>query len=319
MEIFDEIRCACASVAAVAKWVRVSTDGLNDYAAGLPLENSATSEMDWEHHFRGNTAASVAYFITLAAVNFGSGYFPHLAKRPGMTGYYTIATRLRDRFAAEGPIPADALRYMDTVAYMRLFHQSPDNPVIEELMAHFGRALRQLGRLLTNDFQGSFLRLAAAAEGRAAGLVAILARLPYFHDRPIYRGGKIPLFKRAQLAAADLSLALEGRAPGNFGDLDRLTIFADNLVPHVLRLDGVLSYHPQLLARIEAGELIAAGSPEEVELRTCAVHAVELLRATPAARRHGATYQQLDYLLWHRGQRKKYKAVPRHRTRTIFY
>jgi hypothetical protein len=37
------------------------------------------------------------------------------------------------------------------------------------------------------------------------------------------------------------------------------------------------------------------------------------------ARRHGVTSQQLDYILWHRGQQKQYKAVPRHRTRTIFY
>jgi hypothetical protein len=319
VDIFDEIRAACASVAATANWVRVRTDSLNTYAAGLPLQGIATSCMDWEHHYRGTPAETAAYFLTLGALNFGSGYFPHLTKRPGMTGYYTIATRLRDRFAAEGPIAATALCHMDSDACRRLFHQSPNNPVIGELMAHFARALRQLGQLLADDFHGSFRRLAAAAEGRAAGLVAILARMAYFNDCPIYRGRKVPLFKRAQLAAADLSLAMEGRSPGNFDDLDRLTIFADNLVPHVLRLDGVLSYHPRLLARIEASDLIAAGSPEEVELRACAVHAVELLRATPAARRHGATAQQLDYLLWHRGQHQKYKAVPRHRTRTIYY
>jgi hypothetical protein len=161
--------------------------------------------------------------------------------------------------------------------------------------------------------------MAAAAEGRAARLVEILTRIPYFDDRHLYRGRSVALYKRAQLAAADLGLALGGRAPGNFSDLDRLTLFADNLVPHVLRLDGILAYAPELLARIEAGALIAAGSPEEVELRACAVHAVELLRATPAARRCGVTAQQLDYLLWHRGQQKRYKAVARHRTRTIFY
>jgi hypothetical protein len=319
VEIFDEIRSACASVAAVANWVKVRTDGLAAYAADLPLEGIATTRMDWDHHYRGTSAETVAYFLTLATVNFGSGYFPHLSKSPGMTGYYTIATRLRDRFADEGPITATALCHMDTDSCRRLFRQSADNPVIGELMGHFSRALRQLGQLLADDFHGSFRRLAAAAEGRAAGLVAILARMAYFNDCPIYRGRKVPLFKRAQLAAADLSLALEGRAPGNFRDLDRLTIFADNLVPHVLRQDGILCYHPRLLARIEAGERIAAGSPEEVELRACAVHAVELLRATPAARRYGATAQQLDYLLWHRGQHKKYKAAPRHRTRTIYY
>jgi hypothetical protein len=319
MQIFNEIRSACAAVAADARWVRVCTEGLNAYAAGLPLENIATTAMDWKHHYRGDTAATTAYFLTLAAVNFGSGYFPQLAKRPGMTGYYTIATRLRDRFAAEGPISAESLCHIDTDACMHLFHQPPGNPIIEELMTHFRRALQQLGQLLADDFQGSFLRLAAAAEGKAARLVAILTRMPCFDDRQPYRGRRVSLFKRAQLAAADLNLALEGRAPGNFGDLDRLTIFADNLVPHVLRLDGILECRPELVARIQAGDLITAGSPEEVELRACAVHAVELLLATPAARSRGVTAQQLDYLLWHRGQQKQYKAVPRHRTRTIYY
>jgi hypothetical protein len=85
-------------------------------------------------------------------------------------------------------------------------------------------------------------------------------------------------------------------------------------VPHVLRLDGVLEYDPGLVARIEREELIPAGSPEEVEIRACAVHAVELLSAIC----HRPP-MQLDYLLWNRGQQPEYKAVPRHRTRGVFY
>ena len=37
-------------------------------------------------------------------------------------------------------------------------------------------------------------------------------------------------------------------APDTFDDLRRLTMFADNLVPHVLRIEGVLHYSPDLLA-----------------------------------------------------------------------
>ena len=53
--------------------------------------------------------------------------------------------------------------------------------------------------------------------------------MPFFDDRGFY--------KRAQIAANDLHLA----GVVDFADIDRLTIFADNLVPHVLRLDGVLA------------------------------------------------------------------------------
>ncbi len=125
-----------------------------------------------------------------------------------------------------------------------------------------------------------------------------------------------PLLKRAQIAAADLHRA----GVVQFGDLERLTIFADNLVPHVLRLDGILWFDPDLVARIERGDLIEHGSAEEVEIRACAVHAVELLTAA-AADSSGArpSAAQIDEILWNRGQAPSYKAVPRHRSRTTAY
>lgn len=43
----------------------------------------------------------------------------------------------------------------------------------------------------------------------------------------------------------------------------------------VLRIEGVFSYAPGLAARIDPGELLEPGSPEEVEIRACAISAVE--------------------------------------------
>ena len=65
-------------------------------------------------------------------------------------------------------------------------------------------------------------------------------------------------------------------------------MFADNLVPHVLRLDGILRFDPELVARIDREELIEHGSAEEVEIRACAVHAVELLVAAVRRARDSA-------------------------------
>jgi hypothetical protein len=106
-------------------------------------------------------------------------------------------------------------------------------------------------------------------------------------------------------------LALAGLA--EFGDLDSLTIFADNLVPHVLRVDGVLRYDPALAARIDAGELLPQGEAER-EIRGCAVHACELL-----SERTGIPARVLDVRLWNRGQAPEYKAIPRHRTHSVYY
>jgi Potential Queuosine, Q, salvage protein family len=77
----------------------------------------------------------------------------------------------------------------------------------------------------------------------------------------------------------------------------------------------VLEFDKGLVTRIDRGELIEHDSPEEVEIRACALHAVELLVAE-----HGATTATaLDNALWHRGGEPRYKAQPRHRARTTAY
>jgi len=81
----------------------------------------------------------------------------------------------------------------------------------------------------------------------------------------------------------------------------------------------VLRYDADLAATIDAGELLRAGSAAEVEIRAAGVHAVELLCAELAADGHPTTPQELDYVLWFRGGAPTYKAVPRHRARSVFY
>jgi hypothetical protein len=120
--------------------------------------------------------------------------------------------------------------------------------------------------------------------GTAEGLATALTEMPFFRDPGFY--------KRAQITANDLALA----GVVDFPDVDRLTIFADNLVPHVLRHDGVLVYDDELAARIAAGEELPHGSRMEVELRACALHACEALAA-----RAGVPPRTLDNWLWNRG------------------
>jgi hypothetical protein len=269
------------------------------------MQDLQSPELDPGTHYLGEADATLAYVVTLDAINFGSGYFPHLRKRPGMSGYFTVARALKDRFAASGPLRARDLRRLSPEACARIFGQAPvGDPVAGELMALFARALNDLGEYLVRRFDGSFPALVQAAERSAERLVGVLAEMPFYRD--------VGFYKRAQLTAADLSLARVAQ----FRDLDRLTIFADNLVPHVLRVDGVLRYDRALLERINREELIPSGSREEVEIRGCALHAVEGIRA---ALDHRVTSAQLDYLLWNRGQQPAYKALPRHRTRSVFY
>ncbi len=74
----DAVRAACAAVAAAATLVRIDTAGIADYAAALPLDTLPAATFDPRYHFRGDPGDTVAYVLTLDAINFGSGYFPRL-------------------------------------------------------------------------------------------------------------------------------------------------------------------------------------------------------------------------------------------------
>jgi hypothetical protein len=306
MGVTDDIRSACAAVAERARFVRIDRDAIERYASSLPLERAVAPTLDRATHYVADDAGTLAYFVTLDAINFGSGYFPHLAKRPGMSGYFTVASSLKDEFERNGPMSAARLAGITAGVCAAIFGQATDNVPAMELMGLFAQALGDLGRLLMAKYDGRFEQLVGAASGSAERLVDVLAEMPFF--------------KRAQLTAADLSLALGAKGLGSFRDLDRLTIFADNLVPHVLRIDGVLAYDPELAARIDREELITPGSPEEVEIRAAAVYAVELMRAALARGGREVTPMGLDYVLWNRGQERHYKTIkPRHRARTVYY
>lgn len=317
--IFDQIRETCEKVTNRASHVRINYDQIPSYASSLPLEKAVKPQLDPACHYLGRQKDTLSFLLILDTINFGSGYFPHLRKRPGMSGYFTTASSLNDFFKKHGPLSAEQLAAITVDQCTQIFDQDPANKTIRELMQHFTTALNDLGRYLLNLFNGSFTGLVEAAESSAGRLVQLLKKIPYFNDVEPYDRLEVPFFKRAQIFAADLSIAFQGQAWGHFGDMDQLTIFADNLVPHVLRMDGILRYEASLISRIEAATLIPAGSAEEIEIRACAVHAVELIKKSIADTGQHVTSSQLDYCLWNRGQLPNYKAVPRHRTRTVYY
>jgi hypothetical protein len=318
VSLFSAVRSACARVAERARFVRVEAAGLLRWVESNRDLPQLASTPDPAHQHFADPAATLAYVVTLDAINFGSGWFPELRKRPGLSGYFMVATCLREEFARVGPFGPPELSSIDADRCAEIFEQR-GNAAVRELMELFARAMRDLGDWLSARHGGSYARAVAAAECSAERLAESLAEMPLYRDVARYASFEVPFYKRAQLTAADLASAFGGRGGGEFHDLGQLTIFADNLVPHVLRCEGVLAYDAGLSARIDRGELLPAGSPEEVEIRAVALHAVEL--AVRALREHGVdvSAQRLDYLLWNRGQRPEIKAHPRHRTRCPYY
>lgn len=316
--MLERIRDACARVAARARYVRVASD-VEDYLATFDRSTLSRPRYDTDHHFRGDPEATVAFVLVCDAVNFGSGYFPTLQLPPGTTGYTAVAGALTRWFDEAGPPLPEALVGLDAVTVAELLGQDLEHPLRSELMHLYAAALAELGAYVTARFAGRFEDVVVAASHSAERLAALLTEMPFFRDVWRYEGLEVPLYKRAQITASDLALALDDRGYGAFTDLDSLTIFADNVVPHVLRADGVLEYAPGLARRIDAGERLEPGSPEEIEVRAVAVHAVE--RLAGAARRRGwaVCAREFDVALWQRGQEPPYRDRPAHLTLTTAY
>jgi len=317
--LLQQVRGTCKEVVKRARYVHIDTDRIQAYAASLPVEYARSPKLDPQYHYSGYQDDVVAYILTLDAVNFGSGYFPYIRKRVGLSGYFTIALALKERFETKGPFTAHELTCLSAQDCAGLFGQDLDDGPRRELMGLFASALNDLGRYLLDRFAGQFVKLVKAAGSTAESLVGILAEMRHFQDIALYDGFDVLFYKRAQITVADLSMAFEGEGPGLFHDLGDLTIFADNAVPHVLRVDGIIHYEDSLASRIDTGELIPAGSAEEVEIRAAAVHAAELIVEKLGSMGQDLMSMNLDYLLWNRAQQPQYKMRPPHRTRTVFY
>jgi putative queuosine salvage protein len=287
MSLPEQVRRNCAEIARTARSVRID---LNAATA-----TSGVAGLNAEQHFLEGSPEQVArYVLVLDTINFGSGWFPTLRRgsTDAMTERLTAFVRGRGGASWWGP-ELEAVSAAELAAVL-------DEDAGHPLMVLFAEGLTQLGA-----FAGGrdALELIAAADGSAARFAAQLAEGMAFFDDPGF-------FKRAQITANDLVLA----GVATFEDVDELTVFADNYLPHVLRLDGVLVLDEGLAARIDRGELLEPGSAEERELRACAVCACETL-----AQRLGVPPRLLDNWLWNRGCEPAYLARPAHLTRTVFY
>src|SRR5690348_7883263 len=224
--LLDGVRRDCAAIAASARWVRIDADA--------HVAPGGLAGLDEALHFLDAEPEEVArYVLVLDATNFGSGWFHTLRVPAGESATTALTRRLTDHARERGGTwTAGELRRIGAGDVGRVLGQDPDHPLI----ALYADALNQLGAWLGDC---DAMEAIAAADGSAERLVGLLASgMPFFDDAGFY--------KRAQIAVNDLALA----GVATFADLDRLTAFADNLVPHVLRAEGMLVYAPALAARV---------------------------------------------------------------------
>lgn len=308
MNLVGRVRRHCQDISSDLRHLTINYETIASYSQdlnwpGLPVNSTASSAAP--DVGTSATAPDIEQqrllVLALDAINFGSGWHDVIAKRPGLSGARSMAAALTTFAHNSGGLTPQTLAKLDVGRCVEIFGQDPGNTETNQLMVHFANALNQLGKFI--KLHGSTGMLIESAERSAVRFAEILSTMNMFND--------VGYYKRAQIAAADLAR----NSLAAFDDLADLTAFADNLVPHVLAVDGVLTLDVSLRNQIARAELLQPQGRAEAELRAAAVHVVDLI----SDQRPDLRAIDVDQLLWERGGQALYKAQPRPRCRNIYY
>ncbi|KAL9229829.1 hypothetical protein vseg_005255 [Gypsophila vaccaria] len=267
-------------------------------------------EWDFEgiHYFDGGSL-SVQYLFVLDSLNFC--FWPDED-----LNYDHLALGLKRALEHDkSALDADRLQKYTGLELQAMVKWPRPLPLADERI----RLLHEVGRVLERNFEGKASNLVKSCGKSAANLVDLVtSHFPGFRDHTVYKGRQIFLYKRAQIFVADLWGAFKGRGFGEFNDISSITIFADYIVPAVLRHLGVLNYSSSLAKIVESNKEIGSGTEEEVELRACTIHAVEKLRDLFRLKSGKQVLSlELDLWLWSYGV--QLASLPFHRTLSIYY
>jgi hypothetical protein len=320
-----------APVIAAARAVRIVPAAVARAAEKLAAQSTggrlAVPPWDKHYHWHDDRGRAVNVTFLLDALNFcfwadpGEPRWTLTYDGDVLDGYWALAAALKRAIEAGGcPLwDADFLRDISDEEVDEIFHPAGASngriPMFKTRIAN----IREVGRVLCDKYDGWFGAAIDASGSSAPALVRrVVEDFPSFDDTAQYGGREVRLFKRAQILASDLYGAFDGHQWGDLRDLDQLTAFADYKVPQLLRAEGILTYAPDLAARIAARVPLAPESPEEVEIRAATVWGVELLRRALAERGVVARAFEIDWYLWTLAQ-DRHDMEPYHRTRTVFY
>ncbi|KAF5176972.1 Queuosine salvage protein [Thalictrum thalictroides] len=305
----EEVRSSSAWVASHSSHVTVDSSGLEKVVNQI---NGSIPKVEWNFegiHYFDNGPLTVQYLFVLDALNFC--FWPDKD-----LSYDNLALGLKEAIENDKSVfDADRLQKYTGPELRELLKWPRPLPLEDERI----RLLHEVGLELEKNFGGKAANIVEACGKSAATLVATIARqFPGFRDHSVYKGHQVFLYKRAQIFAADLWGAFKGQGYGEFDDVGSITIFADYIVPAVLRQLGVLRYSAALASIIEANNEIGSGTEEEVELRACSIYAVEKMRDLISVKSGKQVLSvELDLWLWSFGIQSP--SLQHHRTLSIYY
>uniref|UniRef100_A0A5B7BUE8 Queuosine 5'-phosphate N-glycosylase/hydrolase n=1 Tax=Davidia involucrata TaxID=16924 RepID=A0A5B7BUE8_DAVIN len=305
----EEVRASSAWVASRSSHVTVDTSGIEKVVETI---KDSIPKIEWDFegiHYFDNGPLTVQYLFVLDALNFCFWPDEDLS-------YDHLASGLKAALQNDKSVfDADRLQKYTGPQLRELLKWPRPLPLEDERV----RLMHEIGLELERSFEGKASNLVESCGKSAVKLVALVTHhFPGFRDHSVYKGHQVFLYKRAQIFAADLWGAFKGKGYGEFNDIDSITIFADYIVPAVLRQLGVLRYSATLASIIEANSEISSGSEEEVELRACSVYAVEKMREL-ISKKSGKQVLSVDLDLWLWSFGIQCPFLQHHRTLSIYY
>ena len=202
----------------------------------------------------------------------------------------------------------------------KIFAGNIEMPMLDEKLA----VLRDVGRILADKYDGRFHHFVHSCSPRlydnGNGLIDRLVKeFPRFNDVSMLDGHEIKFYKLAQLGIWMLYSTLHSSGKFRLDDPEKMTAFADYIVPVALRLMGITSYSKELEHAINAYQLIPRDSRWEIELRAHCIYGTALLREEINKLRPAdaqVIIPQIDARLWTHYHTTTW---PHHLTQTIMY
>jgi Queuosine salvage protein len=202
----------------------------------------------------------------------------------------------------------------------KIFAGNIEMPMLDEKLALF----HQVGAVLAAKYGGRYYNFIKSCSPRlydnGNGLVERLAaEFPRYNDVSQFDGHEIKFYKLTQLGYWQIYAGLGPKGGFRMDDPQKMTAFADYIVPVALRLMGMTSYSPELEQTINTYQMIPRDSRQEIEIRAHCLYATALLADEINKIRSPAQQiiiPQIDTRLWTHYHTTDW---PHHLTRTIMY
>ena len=302
-----------------ADFVKINRTKISEFSKGFKKHAShywlKDSPFDID---RLNTDQKLMFIVVFNAISFsywGNPYWnvEYKGKLYTRGSWSLVASIFRAIEEGRDMLNPEYLATISKKELSKILRGNVEIPLLDERV----KILNEIGTILVQKFDGQFSSLISKSKNDAVDLLnMILETFQSFQDFAQYKSEKVFFQKRAQALVEGIYSIFQGNGYGELKNIHALTACADYIIPNLLRKLGILEYSQDLSSKIDSKELIPRGSPEEVEIRSCTIWAIELIRKELEAQNVQVSALNINDYLWSVGANVE---TPFHRTRTTAY